>query len=222
MKQISIQLNQNVERWVVFGHKCISTRRSGASYITIGLGSPPKSVQFVYHLASGEGRSGEGRGTTSIRLRRTSSGGAMVTFTCPLSSISAPSVECKMSREERSCVISSTKPSRSLGNQIMRCSSTAAGCLKSVLPSSSTDLADGEGDDARDSFVKMGDGTRSSEWPSASPVCEELPSPERSWEPDADALAKSMALTSPERTGDGTSTFGGTSSGLAGLTSTPP
>jgi hypothetical protein len=87
----------------------------------------------------------------------------MITFTCPLSFISASSVECRMSREVRSCTISCTKPSRSLGNQIICCSSTVAGCLKSVISSPSADLADGEGGDARDSFVKMGESIRSSD-----------------------------------------------------------
>jgi hypothetical protein len=61
---------------------------------------------------------------------------------------------------------------------MMRCSSTAAGWLKLVGPSSSIGLADGEGDDERDSFVKGGEGAREGGLESAASGCEDPSSAE--------------------------------------------
>ena len=90
-----------------------------------------------------------GRG---IGVRRTSSGDARLTVTLPWLSIEAPSEEYRILCEASSCSRSCTRPRRSLGNQMMGCSSTAAGWLNSVGHSVFIGRAD-EGYDARNSFV---------------------------------------------------------------------
>ena len=99
----------------------------------------------------------QGRG---IGARRTSSGDAKVTVTLPWLSISAPSKEYRILCEVSSCSRTCTRPRWSFGNQMMRCSSTAAGWLNSVGHSTFIDRAD-KGDNARNSFVNEGAARRS-------------------------------------------------------------
>ena len=100
-----------------------------------------------------------GRGLASTVACRISSG-AEVTLTLPWLSISAPSVEYRIFLEVSSCSISCTTPRGSLGNQMTRCPSTAAGWLNSVGHSAFIGRADGEGDDARDPLVNEGAAVR--------------------------------------------------------------
>src|ERR1700677_405975 len=107
-------------------------------------------------FSSPSGSHSYARGLASIGERLTSSGDAKDTLTLPWLSISAPSVEYRICCEVSSCSISCTRPRGSLGNQMKRCSSTAAGWLNSAGHAAFVGRADRGGDDARDSFVNEG------------------------------------------------------------------